>query len=81
MVLSAILRPTQVAVTLVNSDLCDRVVYWRRRLHCMDLVKKYFAFVKRQLGSSPKAIQTDNRTEYVNNDLKSWLAKQGIMLC
>ena len=36
-----------------------------------EMVKEYIAFVERQLSSSPKAIQMDNGTEYINNDLKS----------
>ena len=52
----------------------------KRKSNAPEMVKEYIAFVERQLGSSPKAIQTDNRTEYVNNGLKSWLVKQGIVL-
>ena len=53
----------------------------KRKSNAPEMVKEYVAFVERQLGSSLTAIQTDNGTEYMNNNLKSWLAKQGIILC
>ncbi len=40
-------------------------------------MKDYLVWIECQIGKIPKAVMTDNGTEFVNNDLRDWFDHHG----
>jgi len=64
-------------------DDCTRVghvLFLRDKTEAFDRIKEHCAKVERQFGKSPRWIRVDNGKEFVNKQVKDWVASKGIEL-
>ncbi|KAG8786664.1 hypothetical protein FRC15_010949 [Serendipita sp. 397] len=56
------------------------VFFLKKKDEAYDRITEYLTYVETQKGYIPKAIRFDNGKELVNNQLKAWCAKKGIIV-
>lgn len=55
-----------------------KVYFIREKSEVPRIAMEYIEFVKTQIGRKPKTLRTDRGTEYLNNQLQSYLKQEGI---
>ena len=61
--------------------MCTRVYMLKHKSEVFDKFLEWKASVENSSGHKLKALRTDNGGEYVSNEMKSFLKKEGVKAC